>query len=84
MISKETLEKVLREANFEEERINRILNKSIKLLLDRGIESNIKEVLEVLEEFDISKDAIESCLNILAKGKKDNIKEVLKVLKKFN
>lgn len=80
MISRENLVKVLREAKFEEARIERILKKSIKLLLDIGREEKIRDILEVLAEHDISKDSIEGCLNILAKGNPKNIEDVLKTL----
>ena len=82
MISKEKLEKLLRDAKFDEVSIERILKKRINQLLKIGNEDEIKNILKVLEEHQISKEKIEKCLTVLAYGKAKEIEEIFKILDK--
>ena len=65
MITKEALQKVLKDNGFDEQAITRILNKNLKTLIERGKFDNINAVLKTLNEFHISKEAIENCLLVL-------------------
>ena len=81
MIEKQELIDILREHNFTEKTISRILNKRIKTLLKRGKAGEIKGILEVLDEYGINKETIENCLSVLAMGKAKEIQDILQVLK---
>ena len=82
MIKKEELRVCLIEAGFEEERIERILQKNPKTLFASGKAEEIKGIFKVLNEEGISKKAIEGCLSILTRGKAEEIRGIFEVLKK--
>jgi len=84
MISKAELVEILQNNGFEEEAIQRILNKKIKTLLEKGKYENIEKIFEVLKEKGISKEVIENCLSVLARGKADEIEKIFEILNKNN
>lgn len=81
MITKQDLKGLLVKYNFDEEQIQRILNKRIKTLLKLGNKENIDKILKILiSDYGFSKGAIEGCLYVLTRGKAKKIEEILKVL----
>ena len=80
MITKIKLAEILGDNEFEDARIERILNKKIKTLLSIGKANEIEKILKVLQDNGISKDTIENCLSVLAQGKANEIEKILEVL----
>ena len=80
MITKQELEEILKDNGFSDTEVTRILNKKISTLLKQARKQNIKQILEVLNKYEISKEAIENCLSVLARGKASEIEKIFKVL----
>ena len=80
MISKDELRNVFLEHGFNDEQVERIMQKRIKELLKKGEKKEISAILEVLTKNKIKKETIENCLTVLSKGKAKEIEKVLKVL----
>ena len=80
MITKQELEEILKDNGFSDTEVTKILNKKISTLLKQGRKENIKQILEVLNKYEISKEAIENCLSVLAQGKASEIEKIFKVL----
>ena len=82
MITKQELVTILKDNGFTETEVTRILNKKISTLLKQGRKENIKQILEVLNKYEISKEAIEKCLSVLAIGKANEIEKIFEILNK--
>lgn len=74
MITREELSDVLKKAGFKGKAIQRILSKNIRTILDRGNADKMASILELLNDFKISKESIEDCLLVLTRGYRTNKK----------
>ena len=84
MITQDQLITLLTKYKFNEKQKNEILNKRTKTLLKKGIYKNIDNILKILLENSISKEAIENCLYVLARGKAKEIEKIFKILNENN
>lgn len=79
-LTKEQLIDCLRQAHFPEEQIQRIENKDLKRLLQRGSVYRVNKILRILILYRISYSAIEKSIHILSDSAPQNVENILKLL----
>lgn len=76
MITENQLVIVLRNKNFEEETIQRILKKRIKTVLERGKVEEIEKILDVLEKKGIRKETIKKMEKIIGIDSEEILEQI--------